>query len=230
MLSEKTIRPIATIHNDFKEKFGIPRQSGIVEAYSTIVFEKEYQDINSLRGLEGFSHIWLIWGFSKSEITVFKPTVRPPRLGGNVHIGVFATRSPFRPNGLGLSSVELVKIESQTKDGPVLIVKGADLMDSTPIYDIKPYLKQFDSHPLATTGFSSENQNHYLKIDFPENILSAIPISLQKPLLQLLAQDPRPQYHKDNEKQYGLTYGNFNVLFYVKNKTLYVTDVLPTKA
>lgn len=219
------LKVIARIHNDYKEKFGIPRQSGLADCISTIVFEPEYRDANALRGMEGFSHLWLIWEFSENRRDAFSPTVRPPRLGGNTRIGVFATRSSFRPNALGLSSVELVGIDYDCQTGPCLRVKGADLMDNTPIYDIKPYLPQFDSHPEATFGFVSENADYMLEVVFPDDLLSMVPKSKQEALMQALAQDPRPQYQDDSSRVYGMTYGGQNVSFKVEDKVLTVVSV-----
>lgn len=217
------IKPIAHIHNDFKEKFGIPRQSGLTKAVSRIVFEEEFRDPNAIRGLEGFSHIWLIWGFSESDCK-FRPTVRPPRLGGDVRMGVFATRSPFRPNGLGLSSVRLSAIR-QGEDGPVLEVIGADLLDGTPIYDIKPYLVQFDCHENATEGFVGEHEYRTLEVDFPDSLKSLIPQDKYEALVQILKQDPRPHYQDDKQRTYGMMYGDMNIRFKVNNDLLSVIDI-----
>ncbi len=219
------LTPIAYIHNDFKEKFGIPRQSGLAENLSTIVFEPDFRDVNALRGIEGFTYLWLIWGFSKVQDEVFRPTIRPPRLGGNTRVGVFASRSPFRPNHLGLSSVRLEAVRD-SGDGPVLVVSGADLMDGTPIYDIKPYLGQFDSHPEAAAGYVDENEFPVLSVDFPSALLSLVPMEKQSALVQALSQDPRPHYQDDPERVYGMVYGNLNVRFRVSSGVLKVVEVL----
>lgn len=219
------IKPIAFIHNDYKEKFGIPRQSGLSECISEIVFEPEYSDANAVRGLEGFSHLWLIWGFSENvKDESFRPTVRPPRLGGDVRMGVFATRSPFRPNQLGLSSVKLRRI-AFTEKGPVIQVIGADLLDGTPIYDIKPYLLQFDCHSDATEGFVGQNEYQTLRVNIPEDLMKQIPQEKREPLLQALEQDPRPQYQQDNDRIYGMRYADMNIRFKVCGTELTVIDI-----
>ena len=219
------LKPIAHIHNDYTEKFGIPRQSGLARNMSRIVFEKEYRDANALRGLDGFSHIWLIWGFSEtpSEET-FRPTVRPPRLGGNQRVGVFATRSPFRPNPIGLSSVELKEI-IESDEGPVLIVIGADLMDGTPIYDIKPYLKQFDSHPEARSGYVEDSDYRTLEVSISEELLAKVPQESRLPLIEALRQDPRPHYQDDPDRVYGMKYADLEIKFKVCDERLVVIDV-----
>ncbi len=223
------IKPIAHIHNDFKEKFGIPRQSGLSDNVSTIIFEKEFRDINALRGIEGFSHLWLIWGFSEvrgiAEGEAFRPTVRPPRLGGNERVGVFASRSPFRPNPLGLSSVSLLSV-SEGASGPTLVVSGADLMDGTPIYDIKPYLKQFDSHSDARSGYVEEKEFRTVKVSFPPSLLEKVPQEKRLPLVQALEQDPRPHYQEDGGRVYGMAFADLDVRFKVQDGTLFVVDVL----
>lgn len=215
------IKPIARIENDFAEKFGIPRQSGICELRSRIVFEPEFRDKNALRGLEDFSHIWLIWGFSEAVCNEFSPTVRPPRLGGNIRKGVFATRSPFRPNSLGLSVVKLEEICSDCS----LIVSGADLMNSTPIYDIKPYLQYADSIPNASNGWAQEFIGKTLEVVIAQNLLEKIPESKRKGLLQILSQDPRPQYQNSPERLYTMAFGEFQVSFRVSGETLTVTEI-----
>lgn len=215
------IEPIARIENDFAEKFGIPRQSGICELRSRIVFEPEFRDKNALRGLEDFTHLWLIWGFSKADCAEFSPTVRPPRLGGNVRKGVFATRSPFRPNSLGLSVVKLEEICADC----TLIVSGADMMNSTPIYDIKPYLPYADSIPEASNGWAGEFVGRTLEVDFPVELLRKIPESKQNGLLQILAEDPRPQYQNSPERLYTMTFGEHQVSFRVCGERLTVTAV-----
>lgn len=221
---EKPMNIIAYIHTDFPTKFGIPRQSGLAEFEATIVFEPEYRNAEALRGIEGYSHLWLIWKFSKAERDTWSPTVRPPRLGGNKRVGVFATRSPFRPNPIGLSSVKLLGVE-KTDNGYVLRVSGADLMDGTPIYDIKPYLAFTDSHPDAVGGFADEKKEYSLNVDFPEDLLSKIPKSKQKALLELLSEDPRPQYIDDSERVYGFEFSGVEIKFVVSNDILTVKEV-----
>ena len=219
------LKIIARIHNDFSEKFGIPRQSGLVRNESRIVFEKEYRDMNSIRGLEGFSHIWLLWSFSETPADeAFRPTVRPPRLGGSKRVGVFATRSPFRPNPLGLSSVEL-KQTIETDEGPVLIVVGADLLDGTPIYDIKPYLPEFDSHSDARAGFVEDAQYITLEVEIAPSLLDRIPQQHRKPLIQALEQDPRPHYQDNPERVYGMKYADLEIRFKVCGKRLIVIEI-----
>ena len=218
---------IARIHSDFKEKFGIPRQSGLVpQTRATIVFEPEYRNPDALRGIEGYSHLWLIWSLSKAERDSWSPTVRPPRLGGNTRMGVFATRSPFRPNAVGLSCVTLEKVELHTPDGPVLVVGGADLLDGTPIYDIKPYLPYVDSHPEARGGFGSEKADYALQIDFPPELEERIGEEKREALRGLLAGDPRPSYQNDPDRVYGVRYADYNVKFTVKDGVLHVCDVI----
>ncbi|MBO6049106.1 MAG: tRNA (N6-threonylcarbamoyladenosine(37)-N6)-methyltransferase TrmO [Spirochaetales bacterium] len=220
------LKTIAHIKNMYKEKFGIPRQSGMTEMVSKIVFDKEFRDINALRGLEGFSHLWLIWGFSKNEESFdesFRPTVRPPRLGGNTRVGVFATRSPFRPNPLGLSSVRLKQI-LETDEGPVIEVIGADLLDGTPIYDIKPYLASFDSHSDAKSGFVDEKEFRVLKVilsDEQKAVLGPDATILE----QTLSQDPRPQYQDDPDRVYGMRFSDYEIRFTVRGDVLTVLEV-----
>ena len=217
---------IAHIRNDFKEKFGIPRQSGLVKGTrAAIVFEEAYRNPDALRGIEGFSHLWLIWSFSKAQRDTWSPTVRPPRLGGNQRMGVFATRSPYRPNAVGLSCVELIDVKLHTENGPVLIVGGADLLDGTPIYDIKPYLPHADCHPEATGGFSSDKVAYALKVQFPEKLLERIDEDKRDVVMELLSQDPRPSYQNDPERVYGMAYGAWNVKFTVSGGTLTVIAV-----
>ena len=222
------LETIATIRTDFPSKFGIPRQSGLVEALrSTIVFEPAYRDASALRGLEGFSHLWLIWQFSESVMARWSPTVKPPRLGGNVRMGVFATRSPFRPNPLGLSCVRLLSVEKATHEGPVLHVAGADLMDGTPIYDIKPYIPYADCHPDATGGFTDGIDYPRLQVDFPEALLLRIPQDKRAALVEVLAQDPRPGYKRgDDDRRYGIEFAGFDVRFTVRDDTLRVVEVV----
>jgi tRNA-Thr(GGU) m(6)t(6)A37 methyltransferase TsaA len=226
-----TLKTIAHIHTAFPTKFGIPRQSGIVEALqATIVFTPPYRNADALRGLEDFSHLWLIWEFSEAVRETWSPTVRPPRLGGNTRMGVFATRSPFRPNALGLSCVKLDRIDLHTPDGPVLHVSGADLMDGTPIYDIKPYLPFADSHPDATGGFTAQTQGYSLTVDFPADLLVQIPLPLRDGLLGTLAHDPRPSYQNDPERIYYLEFSEFEIGFRVSGSALTVCQVSPRKS
>ncbi|MBE5803220.1 MAG: tRNA (N6-threonylcarbamoyladenosine(37)-N6)-methyltransferase TrmO [Clostridiales bacterium] len=220
------MRVIARIRNDFPTKFGLPRQSGLVgELRSTIVFEPEYRVPEALRGLEGYSHLWLIWQFHQAERESWSPTVRPPRLGGNARVGVFATRSPFRPNPIGLSSVRLEEIRQDARLGTVLIVSGADLMDGTPIYDIKPYLPYADCHPEATGGFAHEVKDHAVGVVIPEALLAKIPADKREALRGVLAQDPRPGYQRDPERTYGFTYAGMEVRFRVAEDVLTVTEI-----
>ena len=221
---------IARIHNDFPTKFGLPRQSGLVSGLrSMIVFEPEYRVPEALRGMEGYSHLWLIWQFHQAERDTWSPTVRPPRLGGNARMGVFATRSPFRPNPIGLSCVKLEAIQQDAKLGTVLIISGADLIDGTPIYDIKPYLPYADCHPEATGGFAHEVKDHAVEVVIPEEMLAKIPTDKREALQGVLAQDPRPGYQKDPERVYGFTFAGMEVRFRVAEDVLTVTDILPTK-
>lgn len=220
------MKPIAYIHNDYTAKFGIPRQSGLVEeVVSSIVFEPEYRNIEAFRGLEGWSHLWLIWVFSQAIRDHWSPTVLPPRLGGKTRMGVFATRSPFRPNPIGLSSVKLQSFDLHTKDGPVLYVTGADLMDGTPILDVKPYLPYTDSHPDAIGGFAEPVRSYHLEVVFPEALLAQIPQRLHTPVLGLLAQDPRPSYQNDPERLYGVAFGGYDFRFHVQDGILTVCEV-----
>ena len=224
-MNEYVIKPIAEINNDLKTKFGVPRQSGLAnEVLSEIVFEPEYRVSDALRGLEDFSHIWLIWGFSEARRDGWSPTVRPPRLGGNERLGVFATRSPYRPNSLALSCVKVVKIESREGFGEVITVSGADLMNGTPIYDIKPYLPYADSIPDAKGGFAPDG-GKVLEVIDEENVLGKLAHDKRNALVSLLARDPRPQYHNDPERVYGMEYGDYEVKFRVDGETLYVVSV-----
>lgn len=226
MSEEFLVHPIAHIHSDFPEKFGIPRQSGIVEELkSTVIFEPAYRNTDAVRGLEQYSHIWLLWRFSECADKPFTPTVRPPRLGGNTRMGVFATRSPFRPNSIGLSCVRLEKIDFTSPDAPVLHVAGADLMDGTPILDVKPYLPYADSVPTASGGFALQSKEDILKVDFPNELLEKIPEEKRQPLLRVLAQDPRPAYQADAERVYGFTFAGFTIKFTVCENVLSVTAV-----
>ncbi len=219
------MRPIAHIKSDFSEKFGIPRQSGLVEELTAaVVFEPEYRDPSALRGLEGFSHLWLIWEFSRSR--GWSPTVRPPRLGGNKRMGVFATRSPFRPNPLGLSCVRLVEVRQDRALGPVLVVAGADLLDGTPIYDVKPYLPYADCKPDAVGGFAAQPKGADLEVDCPPELLEIVPEGKRAALLAVLAQDPRPQYQDDPRRVYGMAFAGLEVKFQVAGERLTVAEIL----
>ncbi len=224
MAESDKIRIIARISSDFSEKFGIPRQSGLAGNISRIVFEEEFQKPEALRGIEGYSHLWLIWKFSESVREEWSPTVRPPRLGGNTRMGVFATRSPFRPNPLGLSSVELVGVE-KTEKGLTLIVKGADLLDGTPIYDIKPYLAFTDSHPDAKGGFSDNRLSYSLDVVFPQELEMLFGKEDISVIKELLSQDPRPAYIDDPERIYGLSFSGRQIKFKVSQNTLTVIAV-----
>ncbi len=224
-MEEYTLRPIARLHSDFVEKFGIPRQSGLApSSRARIVFEPEFRSPEAVRGLEEVSHIWLIWQFSKSRREAWSPTVRPPRLGGNRRLGVFATRSPFRPNSLGLSAVRLERVEPEGPEGPVLHVLGADLLDETPIFDIKPYLRYADSIPQAEGGFADQIEEKLLEVSLPPELGERLGTE-RAALEEILAHDPRPAYQEDPERVYGLRYGKWNLRFTVRNGTLLVTDV-----
>ena len=221
-----TMVPIAHIENDFPTKFGIPRQSGRVGALKArIVFEPEYRNVDACRGLEEFSHIWLIWEFSEAKRTKWSPTVRPPRLGGNVRKGVFATRSPFRPNSIGLSCVKLEKVALDEPDSPVLYVEGADLMNGTPIFDIKPYIPYADCHPEATGSFTEYSKDHHLNVEFPQELLERIPGESREALIAVLADDPRPAYQNDPERSYGMPFGEKDIHFRVDGDILRVYNV-----
>ena len=224
------IRPIAHMKSDFPEKFGIPRQAGVVpELESVVVFEPEYRDPEALRGIEGFSHLWLIWQFSESVTDTFSPTVRPPRLGGNVRMGVFATRSPFRPNSLGLSCVELVRVESRPGLGTVLLVRGADLMDGTPIFDVKPYIPYADARPEARSGFAPD-AGTTLAVRISDALLVKIPEGKRDALRGVLANNPRPRYQRDPERVYAMDFANLTVRFSVADGVLTVTEISPMEA
>lgn len=228
IFGDMEIKPIAHIYTDFPEKFGIPRQSGLAKSLrGRIVFEPEYRNPDALRGLDGFSHIWLIWEFSANRTTSpWQPVVRPPRLGGNSFMGVFATRSPFRPNPLGLSCVKVDSIELSTPDGPVINVLGADLMDGTPIYDIKPYIRYADSRPEALCGYVDALEERSLKVVFPSGLSDRIADKTIIPsLMETLRLDPRPSYHNDPDRVYGLSFSGYNVRFKVVETVLTVTDI-----
>lgn len=220
------IQVIARMRSDFPTKFGIPRQSGLVEELeSTIVFEPEFRNPDALRGIEGYSHLWIIWQFSEAVRQEWSPTVRPPRLGGNTRMGVFATRSPFRPNNLGLSCVKLIGIEHTEKNGTVLHVAGADLMDGTPIFDIKPYIPYSDSFPEAIGGFTDTAEDFILEVNFPTSLLELLPESKQQAAIGVLSHDPRPSYQRKEDRIYGLTFAGFDIRFTVKGKLLSVCEV-----
>ena len=222
------LKIIARIRSDFGEKFGIPRQSGLVEELkATVVFEPEFRNPDALRGLEGFSHLWLIWQFSRAVRQEWSPTVRPPRLGGNERMGVFATRSPFRPNPVGLSCVRLEGVEQHPELGPVIHVAGADLLDGTPIYDIKPYLPYADCKPDAVGGFASAPKEATLRVSCPEGVLEGFPADRRAALLAVLAQDPRPSYQNDPERVYGMKFAGHDIRFRVERDVLTVVDILP---
>ena len=224
-MEEVKIKPIAKAYTDFPDKFGVPRQSGLVSALTAkIVFEKPYRNPDALRGIEGFSHLWLIWDFSLSHTERFSPTVRPPRLGGNCRMGVFATRSPFRPNPLGLSSVRLVKVDLETPEGPVLYVSGADLVNGTPIFDIKPYLPFTDAHPDAKGGFAEQAFGAKLSVSFPPHLLEKIAEEKREGLLALLAEDPRPAYQEEG-RSYGFSFADKEIRFTVCRGVLEVLEV-----
>ena len=223
---ELLIRPIAHIHCDFKEKFGIPRQSGLIDsAHAKIVFLPEYRNPDALRGLDGYTHLWLLWQFSEAVRSEWSPTVRPPRLGGNKRMGVFASRSPFRPNPIGLSSVKIVSIDLNTSKGPIIEVAGADLLDGTPIYDIKPYLAYTDSHPDAASGFALTSDAPKLDVEIPEEILEKIPADLHQSIIDILAEDPRPGYQDDPSRIYTMQYATLEICFKVEGSTLTVTEI-----
>lgn len=221
------MKPIAHIRSEFPSKFGVPRQAGLVDGLSaSIVFEPEYRDPKALRGLDGFSHLWLIWEFSQAKRTGWSPTVRPPRLGGNARLGVFATRSPFRPNPIGLSCVELKRIELTSSNGPVIYVAGADLVDGTPIFDIKPYVPYADCRPEAVGGFASQPPKAELEVVISPALLERVPEGRRQALLGVLAQDPRPSYQNDPNRVYGFGFAGLEVRFAVKDGVLTVTEIL----
>ena len=221
-----SIQVIARMRSDFPTKFGIPRQSGLVEQLrSTIVFEPAFRNPDALRGIEGYSHLWLIWQFSEAVRSDWSPTVRPPRLGGNTRMGVFATRSPFRPNSLGLSSVRLLGVEQTEQDGTVLHVGGADLMDGTPIFDIKPYIPYGDCHPEATGGFTDTAGDFLLRVEFPSALLNLLPDGKREAAVAVLSHDPRPSYQRKPDRVYGLTFAGFDIRFTVSGDTLTVQEV-----
>lgn len=223
MKDNKALNIIARIKTDFPIKFGIPRQSGLVQSVKgRIVFEKEYRNLEALRGLEGYSHLWIIWKFSEAETDDWSPTVRPPRLGGNKRMGVFATRSPFRPNPIGLSSVKIERIIEKSGEGPQIEVSGADMLDGTPIYDIKPYIAYTDSHPEALGGFSTDVFENKLKVEFGEGIEDSLPKEILEPLKEILESDPRPSYQNDPERIYSFEFANYHIEFKVNDDELNV--------
>lgn len=220
------IKPIARIHTDFPEKFGVPRQSGLAASLTgQIVFEPEYRCVQALKELDGFSHIWLIWEFSQCPDLKFSPTVRPPRLGGNRRVGVFASRSPFRPNRLGLSCVKVEKIETQGKNAPVITVSGIDMTDGTPIYDIKPYIPLADCITEASDGYTAQTKDYKIKVNCDETLLTQIPEEKRASLLELLANDPRPAYKNEDGKEYGVTFAGCNIRFRYESNSLSVTAI-----
>ena len=225
-----TLRPIARIHSPFPEKFGVPRQSGLVPGLRGIIaFEPGFQIPEALRGLDGFSHIWLLWGFTANAGQGWHPTVRPPRLGGNRRLGVFATRSPFRPNPIGLACVELLRIIPTSEKGPLLEVGGADLIDNTPIYDIKPYIPLADCKPDAAEGYTAQTRQHLLEVDFPAELLALLPAEKQQAAIDVLSLDPRPGYSDDPERQYGVSYAGMDIRFHVSGSRLTVCKVIPVQ-
>ena len=224
----RQLEKIAVIRSDFPEKFGIPRQSGIIEELKAeIIFEPPYRDPNCVMGLEEFSHIWLIWEFSGNLKAGWSPTVIPPRLGGRIHKGVFATRSPFRPNPVGLSCVKLDSIEMRPGTGPVLHVSGADLRDGTPVYDIKPYIRYTDSHPDAVSGFADEVKDYRLEVVFPEELLNKLPAQKREAAVKILSEDPRPAYQNDPKRRYGTAFAGWDIRYHVDGRVLTVCEVVP---
>ncbi len=224
-MSNHQLKVIAKIKSSFPTKFGIPRQSGLINTLkSKIIFEPEYRNPDAIRGLEGFSHIWLIWEFSQNKES-FSLTVRPPRLGGNKRVGVFATRSPFRPNPIGLSCVEIESIEATEDYGTVINIIGADLLDGTPIYDIKPYLPHIDSKPNARGGFAHQVENYELEVDFPDKIKNGLSLQFVETVTEILKSDPRPSYHNDPERIYGFQYEEYEIKFSVDKEKLKVVNI-----
>ena len=220
------IKPIARIYTDFSEKFGVPRQAGLAPSLTgKIVFEPEYKNVRAVKELDGFSHIWLIWEFSQCSDSKFSPTVRPPRLGGNRRVGVFASRSPFRPNRLGLSCVKREKIETGGENAPIITVSGVDMTDGTPIYDIKPYIPIADCIPTASEGYTAQTKKYKISVNCDEKLLSIIPENKRQALLELLSNDPRPAYNDEEGKEYGVTFAGFNIRFKYENNGLSVTQI-----
>lgn len=223
----KQIKPIAYIYTDFPEKFGIPRQSGLHEGLTgRVVFEKEYRSEEAFRGVQDYSYLWLLWGFSENHERPFNATVKPPRLGGNIRMGVFATRSPYHPNGIGLSCVKLEKIIWDEIDGPVLLVSGVDQMNKTPIYDVKPYIPYTDSHEDAKAGFSDEVKDHELEVIFPKELLELYPEEKRQAACYILKQDPRPGYQNDPKRRYGVSFAGYDIHFTVENNVLSVFEMV----
>lgn len=218
------LKVIAHIYNDYTEKFGIPRQSGIIDIESKIIFEPEFRNREAFRGLEQYNYLWILWDFSESH-GEWSPTVRPPKLGGNTRMGVFATRSPFRPNSIGLSSVKLKSIEFTKDNGPVITVSGADILNGTPIYDIKPYIKYADSHEDANNGFALSDVSDSLSVEIPHNMLSLVRPEKRDILVKILSQDPRPAYKYDSNTEYGIKFAEYNIKFNVQNQILTVTNI-----
>lgn len=225
MADKISLNVIAHVESDFKEKFGIPRQSGLSTLISKIVFEPEYRVREAFRGLSGYSHIWIIWQFSEAARESWSPTVRPPKLGGNKRMGVFATRSPFRPNPIAMSAVRLEKIDMDSAMGPVLYVSGADIMDGTPVLDIKPYISYADAYPEALLGFAVDGERGRLNVDFPHELLEKIPEGKRAGLISVLSQDPRPGYSEDSDKIYTMSFGDWQISFSVSGKTVTVKEV-----
>ena len=226
-MTSRTIKPIGYVRTDFKEKFGVPRQSGRAPSLQAVlIFEKEYRTPEALRGIEDFSHLWLLFDFSLTRDKGWSPTVRPPRLGGNTRVGVFASRSPFRPNHIGLSCVKLERVE-HTQEGDVLIISGADLVDGTPVFDVKPYLPLADCIQGAHGGYSVQGEAHKLRVIYDENVLSILPKEKRKGLIECLADDPRPAYEVNPEKVYGMTFADFEVRFQADETTLTITEIIP---
>lgn len=223
-MEQTIIKPVARIRTPFKEKFGIPRQSGFVDVQGEIVFEKEYRNPDALRGIENFSHLWLIFDFSLAHREEWSATVRPPRLGGNTKTGVFASRSPFRPNSLGLSCVKLVEVKTTPNEGTILVVSGADLLDGTPIYDIKPYLAFSDCHPNAVCGYADECSGHRLDVNFPARLCEKMDDCSRNNITECIRQDPRPSYHSD-ARTYNMRYGDYDVSFTVCENVATITDI-----
>lgn len=229
-MAELYMNIIARMKSDFHSKFGIPRQSGLVnELRSTIIFEPEYRNADALRGLDGFSHLWIIWQFSEAVRQEWTPTVRPPRLGGNTRMGVFATRSPFRPNAIGLSCVQIESIEQTQDSGTVIHVLGADLLDGTPILDLKPYIPYSDSFPNASGGFTDTAKDFILRINDPDRLIQTLPADKQAALEGVLSHDPRPSYQNDSTRIYGLEFAGFNVRFQVTDDTLTILEISPVQ-
>ncbi len=225
-MKEVQVKTIATIHTDFPEKFGIPRQSGLVEGLKgRIIFLPEYRNPDAIRGIEEYSHLWLLWGFSKAIRKDWSATVAPPRLGGRVRMGVFATRSPFRPNPIGLSSVKIELVELDEKLGPIITVSGIDMLDGTPIYDIKPYLPYADSHPEARGGFGEALKEQKLQVRFPNHLLQMVREEERENVIQILEQDPRTAYIHDENRIWGVRYGEYNIRFVVQERELIVCEV-----